>query len=388
MTDEERPDTDDSENQGSEPDSGVRRRQLLRTGVNVSVAGALVFGFGANYVSSNDLDSITYAMARPEPGATTLEPRTKEVPVAWHESLRIALRVQEEIRSSSLSPVKGSFIVPGSYDDPQASVSVDATEENISDSLGNLTEEVPVEVSLVDEIPPKSGTDHDSEDAYQVSELDPAHVPGGVVCQAGENFGTLTPALFDAETGSRFFATSNHVFGASGTKSTEHQGESLFLLHDGEQHQIGTVERGYPEADIGQIAPAEEYRPSTEIERASPSQVIGHYTKMGLADLSARGESLRKVGALSDDSAGRIKGIDGVTCYTGAVCKSGQLKWGDEGDLVDGDSGSVNFHQDPENPDDYLLVGGINNARTWWPGSNFAWGTAAHHLYSEYGLHF
>jgi hypothetical protein len=221
-----------------------------------------------------------------------------------------------------------------------------------------------------------------------VSDLDPSEVPGGVVCKANDNFGTLTPALFDAESGSRFFATSNHVFGAAGTKETEHRGAPLALLHEDEPHQIGTVKRGYPEADLVQATPSDDYRPSSEIERASPLRVIGQFTKMGLADLSARGKSLKKVGALSDETAGQIKGIDGVTCYTGEICKPGQLKWGGEKDLVDGDSGSVNFRADPENPDEYLLVGGINNARTWWPGANFAWGTAAHHLYDAYGAHF
>jgi hypothetical protein len=356
--------------------------------VNVGVTGALVLGFGAKYVSSDDLDSITYAMARPEPGASAFEPRTKEVPVAWHESLRLAFQVQEKIRSSGLSALKGSFIVPGSYDEPDASISVEASDETVTDTLGNLTEEIPVEVSVIDEIPPKSESKFDAEDAYQVSELDPEQVPGGVVCRADEKIGTLTSALFDAESGSRFFATSNHVFGASGTKETEHQGDPLALLHENEQIQVGTVERGYPEADLGQVTPSDEYRPATEIERASPSQVIGQFTKMGLADLSARGKSLKKIGALSDGTAGQIKGIDGVTCYTGEVCKSGQLKWGDETALVDGDSGSVNYHEDPDNPDEYILVGGVNNARTWWPGANFAWGTAAHHLYNEYGFHF
>jgi hypothetical protein len=156
VPEEAQSDAAESENQGSETERGVRRRRLLRTGVNVGVTGALVLGFGANYVSSDDLDTITYAMARPEPGASSLEPRTKEVPVAWHESLRLAFQVQEKIRSSGLSPVKGSFIVPGSYDDPEASISVETTDSNVTDSLENLTEEIPIEVSVVEKIPPKS----------------------------------------------------------------------------------------------------------------------------------------------------------------------------------------------------------------------------------------
>lgn len=376
---------------GTSDDGGgprVGRRRLLRTGLNVGVSGALVWGFGADYVSSESLDTITYAMARPEPGATALEPRTREVPVAWHQSLRLAFQVQGNIREAGLSSLVGSFIVPGSHDDPEASIAVDATDERVAETIESLADDVAVNVSLVDEIPPKSDDEFELSDAYQVSDLNAERVPGGVVCEGSDGFGTLTPALFDAERESRFFATSNHVYGAAGAKETEHRGEPLTVVHDGDPYHVGDVERGYPTADVVRIDPVGEYRPSTTIERASPSRVVGQYTQVGLADLMARGESLTKFGALSDRSTGVIKGIHGVTCYTGEVCKLGQLKWGDEGTLVDGDSGSVNFHADPENPDEYVLVGGINNARTWWPGADFTWGTAAYHLLDEYGLHF
>lgn len=43
-----------------------------------------------------------------------------------------------------------------------------------------------------------------------------------------------------------------------------------------------------------------------------------------------RGERLQKVGAFSNHPTGEIAGVGGVTCYTGEVCKSGQLKWGGE----------------------------------------------------------
>ena len=151
---------------------------------------------------------------------------------------------------------------------------------------------------------------------------------------------------------------------------------------------LGDVADGYPTADLVRVAPNDEFDPVSTIRRASPRRVVGQYTKLGLADLMARGEELTKVGSFSDRSSGGIEGINGVTCYTGRSCKSGQLKWGTQGDVVDGDSGSVNYHVDPENPDDGVLVGGLNNARTWWPGVDFSWGTAAHHLLEEYGLHF
>ncbi|WP_458207499.1 hypothetical protein [Haladaptatus sp. NG-SE-30] len=387
MTNEDQP-TATSSTGNDQSETRIGRRRLLQSGIALGVSTALVWGFGTQYLSSDDLGRITYATTQLQPGAKTLEARTKEVPAAWHESLQLAFEVQENVQQAGISSLVGSFVIPGSYDVPEASLSVDATDESVTETLEELTEDVAFDVDIVEEIPPQPESKQTISDGYQISDLEGKRVPGGGVCKTGDSFGTLTPALFDAESRSRFFATSNHVFGAAGSKKTEHRGERLSILHDDEAHKIGDVVRGYPPEDLVKVAPARGYRPVPEIERASPSQVIGQYTKMGLADLVAREEKLTKVGAFSDHTSGVIKGIDGVTCYTGQICKRGQLKWGDEKTLKDGDSGSVNYHVDPENPDEYILVGGINNARTWWPGADFTWGTAGHHLLDEYGLTF
>lgn len=368
--------------------TGISRRQVLRSGLNVGVSAALVWGFGADYVSSGETTDVTYALARPEPDADALEPRTKEVPVEWYESLQLAFEVQEEIITAGLSPLVGSFIVPGVYAESAAAISVDSTDERVAETLEDLAGDVHVNLNIVDPLPPKPGDDTDLSEAYQVSDLEEGNVPGGVVCLAGDSFGTLAPALHHAGSGSRFFATSNHVFGAAGTKETEHRGASLSVRHDDEAHRVGTVDRGFPLADVVRAGPVGGYRPTSAIERASPSRVVGQYTKVGLADLMARGELLTKVGAASDHTSGKILGIDGYTCYTGEACKPGQLKWGDERGIVDGDSGSVTFHADPEHPDEYVLVASINNARSWWSEADFTWGTAAHQLLDAYGLHF
>lgn len=374
--------------EGADDGTATSRRRILRSGLNVGVGAALVWGFGAEYVSSGETTEITYALARPGPDADALEPRTKEVPIEWHESLQLALEVQEEIMSAGLSPLVGSFVVPSVYSESEASISVDSTDEGVAETLDELAGDVHVDLNVLDSLPPRPGNDSDLSDAYQVPELEEGAVPGGVVCIAEESFGTLAPALHHAESGSRFFATSNHVFGAAGRKETEHRGASLSVRHDDEAHRVGTVDRGFPLADVVRAGAVDGYRPTSEIARAAPSRVIGQYTKIGLADLMARGEQLTKVGAVSDHTSGKILGIDGYTCFTGEACKPGQLKWGDERGIVDGDSGSVTFHADPEHPDEYVLVAGINNARSWWSEADFTWGTAAHQLLDAYGLHF
>ncbi|WP_331235976.1 hypothetical protein [Natronorarus salvus] len=361
---------------------------MLRTGVNVGVCGVLAFGLGADYVSTDDPGTITYALARPEPDSATLVPRTKEVPPAWHESLRHAFAAQDRIRELELSPLIESFVVPGSFDGHEASLSVTATDEGVRERLEPILDTVPLDLNVADEVPPAPATGTESPEPYQIAELDPDRIPGGVLCESDDSVGTLAPALFGAESGSRFFGTSNHLYGEGGTKETEHRGEPLSVVHDDESRRIGDVHRGYPLADLVVATPVDGYRPAAEIERAFPSRVIGQYTKAGLAELAARGEPLTKLGAMTDETSGRIEGIDGVTCFTGELCREGQLKWGDEESFTDGDSGSVNFHVDEERPEEYVLVGGMSNARTWWPGADFIWGTAGYHLLEEYGIHF
>lgn len=369
-------------------DGMLSRRQLLGA-VGAAGAGAAgVWGLVAGDSLPSSPVRIVYAMARSEPDAADLHPRTKQVPSEWLSQFQLALEVQDKLISAGLSSLVASVVKPGSYDDPTASISIDAADEEIREPLEELTADVPIDLNVLEELPPARDHEPSVEQAAEVSDLGQRTVPSGVVCLANEWYGTLAPALYDERDGSAYFATSNHLFGDAGAKETEHAGEPLALLHENESRPIGEVVRGYPQADLVQVKSVDGYRPTSTIDRTSPGTVIGHYTKVGLADLMARGEPLAKVGALSDRSVGEIKGVDGVTCYTGRNCKPGQVRWGNEETIVDGDSGSVSFHADPDHPDEYVLVAGLNNARTWWPGMDFSWGTAAYQLREAYGLHF
>ncbi len=366
----------------------LSRRRLLKAGGAGAAGAALVWGLGTNRRRSADQTDIVYAMTRSEPGTGPLRARTREVPTDWYENTQRAFAIQDELRKRDLPSLLGSFAIPGSYDEPAASITVDTADEGPQETLEELSGDLAIDLNIIDGLPSNSGAEFRLARSYQVSDLDRKRVPGGFTCQTREGFGTLAPALFDERDGSRYFATSNHVYGAGGTKKTEHEGEPLSLRSGERSRHIGHADRGYPLADIVRVSPIDGYRPVPAISRGDPGTVIGQYTREGLADLMARGEELEKIGALSDHTSGQIAGINGITCYVGSICKRGQLKWGDEDTMTDGDSGSVNFRPDPEHPEEYAIVGGINNARTWWPGAGFTWGTAAHHLLDEYGLHF
>lgn len=387
----------DTESDSSTDRPLIERRQLLRSGLALAAGATLVGGIEDRV--DDDFGTITYALARPdgEPEQGSLELRTKEVSPLWHASVQLAFAARDRIVGAALDPIVETAVIPGEYGEATASLEVTATEtvdEAIEDLVVPLAAgtgaDLALEVSVIEEFQPRvEPADGEGTPAgYQLRELSPEGVPGGVLCVTESGSGTLSPALIDAESGDRFFATSNHVYGSAGTREHSHSGEELGVLHSDQEYRIGTVGEGYPGADLVRVEPDGWYRPASRIERADPSRVVGQYTRIGLADLAARDESLTKVGALSGRSTGPIHGVGAVTCYAGEICKRGQLKWGGAEDLADGDSGSVSFHPDPENPDESLLVAGINNARTWWPGGDFTWGTAAHHLQSAYGLHF
>jgi hypothetical protein len=306
--------------------------------------------------------------------------------------MKSAFRLRHTILDVGLDGLTGSFVVPGTYDETTASVAIDGTHEGVRERAREVASDVDADVNVEVRVRDPPPTPDRSGPARTRDEEGPgSSVPGGVYCGSASSGGTLAPALY-ADDGSgeatAYFATANHLYSAGGVGRTEHAGEPLYLRAREDDPRIGVVERGYPNEDVVRVRPVDGFRPVSHIAGEEPSLVAGQFTRWGLADLRARGEPLTKVGALGGRTSGRIKGVDGITYYVGDVPKDGQLKWGAEDTMTDGDSGSVSYHPDPERPEDQLLVAGFNNARTWWPGENYTWGTAAYHVHERYGLHF
>ncbi|WP_227773525.1 hypothetical protein [Haladaptatus pallidirubidus] len=306
-----------------------------------------------------------------------LKPRTTMVSADWFEDLRSAFDAHRRLNVASTPGVVGSAVVPGEFGGRNAALSVDVTGSEVGGAVPEHVGDVAVELNRVGSTP-SGATRNDRSDSFG-GKL----VPGGVKCGSRDSAGTLAPAMYDGT--SPFFATSNHVFGGD---AEQHSGEPFFVHGDGDPRKIGEVRRGYQLDDFVRIDPTGGFRPTNEIFGASPSTVVGQFTREGLAELKARGEKLEKVAFRSGHSDGQLHAIDGLTCAYGKVCKRGQLKWGSQSDFTDGDSGSVNYHTDPENPESGVLVGGFNNARTWWPGEDYIWGTSAYRITNHYGFTF
>ncbi|MFB6129399.1 MAG: hypothetical protein ABEJ28_01090 [Salinigranum sp.] len=375
-------------------DPETSRRQFLRAAVNVG------FGAGmAHFLSVEDVLGapsgevpIVYGFARTDPGdPASLSPRTTTVPAEWYDRMRYAFEMHRKLRAAETPGILDSFVSPGksAVDVSIAVRAADATaRERIRDLGARLSESVGGLTFEVTERTDASRAAPSGPSPTYVGSISDHRPPSGVAVAGSHGLGTLSPALYDTRSGRRFFTTSNHLYGEKGAKRTQHRGTPLWLVTADRSASVGAVRRGFPAADFVRVEPIDEYAPPSRILGADPERVDGHFTRYGLADLKARGEPLRKVGALSGHTEGRIKGIDGVTCFAGEVCKRGQLEWGDQRTITDGDSGSVSYHPDPERPEEAVMIASIDNARTWWPGSDYTWGTAAYHIYNRYGFSF
>ncbi len=414
MSDEERTRASDGDRATTSDGGRARtRRQLLRAAVNGGAATGIAALSPIDDVlaAGDDAVTITYAYAREDPAdPATLRPRTKTVPGDWYRAVAGAFDVHDRLVDADVPGLLGSAVVPGSYDAPMASIAVDVlpdAESVLTDGVPELLRSVEFVTTVVEGLDPP-GDASAGETIEYVDQLPLPDVPGGVPCGHGDSLGTLSPSLFD-EDGRRYFVTSNHLFGktdetaetseessdgsgrseGSSDGSDDDSHKSLLVYVDEESERtVGRIDDRFPKQDFVLAGPTDELRPTNAVAAPGPSTVAGQFTRIGLADLAARGEPLRKVGARTGYTEGQIHGVDGVTCYAGDRCRRGQLRWGSESTFDDGDSGSVNFRPDPERPDECLLVGGLNNARTWWPGQNFTWGTAAYQMTAVNGVRF
>ncbi|NHN61282.1 MULTISPECIES: hypothetical protein [Halorussus] len=363
-----------------EPVTTMGRRRFVDTLASLGFGALSASLLTADDVraASRDEVPVVYGLTRSDDGGLT--PRRKTVPADWYEDFRTALAAHRNLEAVHRDAVANSAVAPGEYGGANASIRVEITSEDVRGDVPERVQNTPVEVRKVERA---TGGDRGlrAEPSASVG-LQDGGVPGSVAVASEDLYGTLAPAMRDPADGSLYFATANHVFGGTGN-----EGKPMYLLDDG-RTKIGEVRSGYPKADVVCASPTDDYRPLHRIRDGSPGRVLGQFTRTGLADLKAAGEPLEKIGVKTGHTKGKIQAVDGLTCAYGAICKQGQLKWGDESGFDDGDSGSVNYHPDPDDPDAGVLVGGFNNARTWWPGENYIWGTAAHHITETHGLTF
>ena len=366
----------------SEPLSRMGRRRFVETLVGAGFSATMASCLGADDFASADEDEVPIVYAHARDGAGEFVNRKKTVNAEWYDALQAAFDAHDALDVIGLDGVVSTYVDPGTYSEATASIHIDITKESVRDQLTDLVDGVPVEINLIEGDPAGEGADSIEPEHYYDPE-EGHDVPGGVPCSEGTGLATLTPAIDDSER--TFFATSNHLYGGD---EPAPEGEEFYITTEDGRETIGAVKRGYLDEDVVIVEPTGDFVPDDSIYGATPERVGGQFTRDGLADLKADGAEIHKVGAMTGHTTGVISAIDGVTCVYGDPCRDGQIKWGEESDFTDGDSGSVSYHPDPENPDEQVLVCGINNARTWWPGENYIWGVAGYVLEDRHGFTF
>ncbi len=370
-------------------ESGIDRRAFLRTAASggFAVGVASVLGVEDFLAADDDEVSITTALVRSDPDDPfSLEERTRAVPAGWYEAVEQALRVNDLLARYGFTGYFGSAVVPGTYESESAAVSIGVSSEgsSIPEMVRELADGISINTETIVDV---DDLEEGAESARPrfASSVGDGTAPSGVACETPSSMATLAPALYHPDGERSFFATAEHAF----EDAADPVGEQVVLpVDEAESVELGTVERAYPVEDVAAVEPSGQLRPASTIDAPTHRRVRGQLTRFGIADLIARDEELEKVGALTGHTAGRIQGVDAVTCFTDEFCRRGQLRWGGEMDLTDGDSGSVSYYPDPDGDDGDVLVAGFNNARTWWPGQSYVWGVAAYTLTEEYGYHF
>ncbi len=362
----------------------VGRRTLLRT----LVAGGSALGVSRllgvdSSLGADGEETVVTALVRPDPGdSSELTERSRTVPADWHAAASRAFTVNRRLARVAPTGYLGSAVVPGEYGSGSASISALVSApmyDEVADLLAELFDGVRFDVEAVEGL--EGDVDVPRGTPYRLPEPADGEVPGGVACRTGETLATLTPAIYRAGSSEPSFGTASHAFADVG----DDRGRFLRIpFADAGGGEAGRVVGDHPREDLVVARPTGEYSPVSRIEARPSIPVRGQLTRWGLADLIARDEPLASSGAMTRHVVGAIQGVDAVTRLIDGRLRYGQLRWGEETDMTDGDSGSVNYRE----TDAGALVAGLNNARTWWPGQSYVWGTAAYRLTDRYGYHF
>ncbi|MCU4752257.1 S1 family peptidase [Halobacteria archaeon AArc-curdl1] len=369
-------------------DYEMDRREVLRTLVGAGYTLGLARWLGVDDVfnaADGEVPVVT-ALVRSNPADPwSLEPQTTNVPAAWYARVRKAFELNDMLAQSTITGYLGSAVVPGSYDSGSARITVEVSVEptELRETLEKLADGILFNVKSIN--PDDFSEERPVGEPRYLRNPEQQGVPAGIICESQYSIATLGAPLYDPDSRSHYFSTAQHAFQAAG----ETVGSPVSLpFENGEQSELGRVVGSYEVADVAIIEPTGYYQPHGVIAGDSTYDVRGQYTRLGLADLVARGEPLHKVGGMTGQTSGTIQGIDAVSCLTSRTCRHGQLRWGTETDMTDGDSGSVSFHRDEQADDGSVLIAGFNNARTWWPGQSYVWGISAYALTDHHGLHF
>lgn len=371
--------------------SGVGRRNFTKYLLSAGFGAGAIAGLTVEDVKAAASDEVPIVIGyETDEFGENLSPVTKRVPADWYNNNQHAKAVHERRAPGLLKNphIKGVGYEPGEYGgkNAQITVTVDAKHKEAAASVPDSVEGVPFEVSYGGYANLGACNCHSGD--YNTWHTDDT-VPGGMqICNGNGSYGTLTGRA--VQNGDEYFLINNHMFGGN---NTDHQGEPVYQP-DCSSEPLGDVKRGYCRWDAMLINPKNDHDPVSYYEDANPTdRITGFFNRSGLSDIKASGRDIEKYGCTTGRTSGKIKNTDKWTSTYGCKNKTGQLVWGTNNDMDDGDSGSLAYHEEPDGSGGYSNNGiwacGLCSARTadWAEISDdYVWGTSAWKLNNAEGI--
>jgi len=367
------------------------RRQFTKSLLGVGFGASAIAGLSIEDVKGAASDQVPIVVGyEPDESGKELTPVTKYVPADWYNDNQHAKNVHERRAPGLLKNphVTGVGFEPGEYGgkNAQITVSIDAEHKDAAAGVPESVDGVPFKISF------SGGYDLGgcscSSGNHNTWHSDDT-VPGGMqICNGNGSYGTLAGRA--VHNGTEYFLINNHMFGDNGTT---HQGKPVYQP-DCSNDPLGEVKKGYCRWDAMLVTPKNGHEPVSRYEDANPSEnITGFFTRPGLSDIKAADRDIEKYGCRTGRTSGKIKNTDKWTSTYGCRQKTGQLVWGTNNKFNDGDSGSLAYHEAPNDNggynDDSIWACGLCSARTAdWSEitDDYVWGTSAWKLHNAEGI--
>ena len=356
------------------------RRQLMKYLGSLGLGAATAATLTADDVraASSGEVPITYAMHRDDEAGQYI-PQKKSVDAAWLNSVTVAHRVHDRRDFQSRPGVVGTTVRPGSQDGGETEVTVEIAPEAAhreGGSIDTVRKNLPTEVDgipvrAIEAKEPELANCYD-DDPYGVNP------PAGVKCGDDDgNWGSLGSPMWNPDNGEFYFCTNYHVFNDPQNDQMHQEGSTA----------IGDVVDYDCYDDFVVCEGINGYYPSTKIVD-NDVWTIGWYSASGIDDLASRDEIVTKNGVRTCQTAGKVKGRGHVWVAEDTSCNAryDQVKWGNDTDMGNGDSGSTTWNYLGDG-DAYVL--NLNAGWTYTVDMNsYVYGTGAYELFNMHGWGF
>ncbi len=350
-----RPATDRVHNELS---PGMSRRRLLSslTGLGFSQVTAQFLTQDDLAGAASDQVPIVCGIHRDDQNSA-YDTHTRNVPADWYNDYRHATTVKENLepKLSKQSGVVSVGVEPGELGGDNSRLVVRMAESKINRMMGN----VPTEIEGVE-------VDVESVSGYRrlgcrndlrnwSSSRRTIHGGYEVQGNASAPIGTTGAAAF--KNGQRYLATCQHIFSGKNVSGA--------TLKHPNGTPLGTVKMNRCMEDYAMVKLNADYRVDRSIRHSGFNGITGHFTYDGLGRLKSQGARTQKVGRTTCRTSFAKIQTTAETIYTapGCVPKPYSVFHKDDSggsDLKRGDSGSISFHQSPNNSNKCWLVSFIN----------------------------